>query len=278
MQEAGNDKSTKQQDPRYQKLDISVPVKGMATDFSHQFQPPGTYTFALNATKVSVNGVVNSLSNEESNKLIASYPSTSSTIPNEYEQANVDLPNAIVVTNSGVWNESIQMHECSCDAVERSYMIKYKYTEDGYIYIGVTYVRDNEMWQSIDIPEWLFDDRDIVNVYINLEDNSVFEPQFRYSTVVNGKSYNKRNNFVRADKIIFGIYFNSSTEVTDFGTLSDGSKSTSLAILEQVKNNTFRIRFNNILTDRNQSMTARQVVDRTQYTHSVEPPIENTEL
>ena len=55
---------------------INTPAKGLVTDYSPIMQPPGTYSFALNAVFADLEGNTGVLSNEQSNSVFASYTPT----------------------------------------------------------------------------------------------------------------------------------------------------------------------------------------------------------
>lgn len=263
----------------YQKLDIQIPIRGLVTDFSPLFQPEGTYTFALNATKVSMNGVVNSLSNEESNRLIAAYPS-SGINPNNFEIVeaeqeeivNYTMPGTIVVSNyEGIWDEDIQMHNSG--ETERNYVVYFKLVENNYVYTHITYIQDNQLYSSIDIPESIINDKDIVNIYVNLEPNSAFELNYRYKIELDSRIFKRVQLFKEKDIVIHGQYFNNCTNITDFGIMEDNSKSASIVIIEEIRNNKFGIRFNNVVTKKKSTVIARKIKDKTTQESIPEPLI-----
>lgn len=73
-----------------QSNNISTPIKGLVTDYPPILQPKETYTFALNTVIADLQGHSNSLSNEQSNRLFASYTPT---IPNSSVNILCPLPN-----------------------------------------------------------------------------------------------------------------------------------------------------------------------------------------
>jgi hypothetical protein len=258
----------------YQKIDIHLPVKGLVTDFASLFQPDGTYTFALNATKVSTNGVMNSLSNEESNKLIAGYPTNTITGETHEEYTvSIELPTQLVVTNTtGVWNETLQIHDCGCQMVDRSYFIYFMYNEEyhTFMYSHIVYVKGGEILMSStdEMFQQLFNNMDIINIYTNLDENSVFDLKYRYKVerTVTGnfkKEVIERNiNFGPMDKLVNGISYNMGTDNGEFGfNTDDNSKSMSIMMTEQVRNNVLGIRVTNKITNEKQTLTARKFKD-----------------
>jgi len=238
-----------QQGDGYQKLDIQLPVKGMVMDFSPLFQPDGTYTFALNATKISMNGIMNSLSNEESNKEVAEYPPTALIKPDifvGYEELEFELPTSILVTNHlGVWNEEVGVHQ---SGVERTYYIYYSLNEEtqSYVYTHIEYIEGNFKIVSKEMFNWLFNDNDIVNIYLeDFTEENAYDFSFRYEVPVQITKnriakIEKKLVIGTQDKMFNEVQYNKGTFNLEFGENSSSQK-----IIEQIRDNTFGIKVNN---------------------------------